>query len=92
MSLNFNSVKTMLQKFMAGNKAKPVPQFAKNVLNVLVPSILFNLLSPGNLLTIPPKKMRLLFSGLTSRTAIAVHTVVFALVYSFLRTKYANLY
>lgn len=92
MSLNSNLVKSLLQKFSSSKEAKPVPQFVKNALNLVVPTVLFNLLSPGNLLTIPPTKMRLLFSGMTSRTAIAVHTVVFALVYSFLRTKYSNLY
>jgi len=71
----------------------PIPTFVKDILNVVVPAILFFVLSPGNVLTIPPNKLKsLLFSGMTSRTAIIVHTVVFSIVYTFLRIKYAKYY
>lgn len=82
----------VFSKFTSSKKKRFVPGFVKSILNVLVPAILFNVLSPGNILTLPPKDMKVLFSGMTSRAAIAVHTVVFALVYSLLRVKYSEFY
>ncbi len=61
-------------------------------LNVVVPVILFVLLSPGLLLTIPPLSRGLWMSGQTSMMAIIVHAVVFALVYSFLRRTFPQYY
>ena len=61
-------------------------------LNVIVPVILFVLLSPGLLLTIPPLSRGLLMSGETSALAIIVHAVVFAIVYSFLRKTFPQYY
>ncbi len=61
-------------------------------LNVIVPVILFVLLSPGLLLTIPPLSRGLLMSGETSTLAIIVHAVVFAIVYSFLRKTFPQYY
>jgi hypothetical protein len=61
-------------------------------LNIVVPVILFVLLSPGVLLTIPPLSRGLLMSGQTSTTAVIVHAVVFALVYSFLRSTFPKYY
>jgi hypothetical protein len=61
-------------------------------LNVIVPVILFVLLSPGLLLTIPPSSRGLLLSGQTSTIAIIVHAIVFAIVYSFLRKTFPQYY
>ena len=61
-------------------------------LNVVVPVVLFVLLSPGLLLTIPPLSRGLLTSGQTSVMAVLVHAVVFALVYSFLRRTFPQYY
>lgn len=61
-------------------------------LNVVVPVVLFVLLSPGLLLTLPPLSRGVLTSGQTSTTAILVHGVVFALVYSFLRRTFPQYY
>jgi hypothetical protein len=55
----------------------------------LVPVLLFFVLSPGLLLTLPPSEEGVFLSGETSRWAIFVHTLVFALVY-FLLLKYAG--
>jgi hypothetical protein len=59
--------------------------------DLVVPAILFLLLSPGILLSIPPKG-GLFMSKQTSLPSIAVHTVVFALVFSILRQKFPVYY
>lgn len=60
--------------------------------NIIVPVILFVLLSPGVLLTIPPLSKGLFMSGQTSVTSVLVHAVVFALVYMFLRKTFPQYY
>lgn len=68
----------------------------KYVLNVsftkadlVVPALLFILLSPGVLVTIPPGSI---MSGTTSMPAVAVHTLVFALVFGLLRSSFPQYY
>ena len=61
-------------------------------LDLVVPTILFVLLSPGNLLTIPPMSKGLFMSGQTSMAAIAVHSLVFAIVFAFLRKTFPEYY
>ena len=51
--------------------------------NVIVPVILFVLLSPGVLLTLPSR---------TSRFAVLVHAVIFGLVYMTLRRGFPQFY
>lgn len=51
----------------------------------LLPTLLFVLLSPGVLLTLPPKGKGIWMSGQTSLIAVAVHAVVFALAFTYLR-------
>lgn len=60
--------------------------------NVLVPVVLFVLLSPGLLLTLPPVGSKIVMSGLTSPTAVIVHAVVFGLVYFLLRRTFPQYY
>ena len=60
--------------------------------NILVPVILFILLSPGVLLTLPPLSKGIFMSGQTSITAVIVHAVVFALVYGLLRKVFPQYY
>ena len=57
--------------------------------DLVVPAVLFLLLSPGVLVTIPPGAI---MSGTTSTTAVAVHTVVFALVFGLLRSSFPQYY
>jgi hypothetical protein len=57
--------------------------------DLIVVGTLFALLSPGMLVTIPPGAV---MSGQTSLTAIAVHTLVFAVVFAFLRSKFPAFY
>jgi hypothetical protein len=59
---------------------------------MIVPAILFVLLTPGVLLTIPPAGKGVFMSGQSSLLAVGVHTLVFALVFSFLRKNFAAYY
>lgn len=60
--------------------------------DLIVPTILFVALSPGILLTIPPGSKGLFLSGQTSMAAIAVHALVFAIVFAFLRKTFPEYY
>jgi len=60
--------------------------------DVLVPVLLFILLSPGVLLTLPPLKRGVFMSGETSLTSVVVHALVFAAVYMGLRKTFAKYY
>lgn len=60
--------------------------------DIVVPLILFIALTPGVLLTIPPGAKGLFMSGETSGAAVAVHTLVFALVFSLLRGAFPQYY
>lgn len=60
--------------------------------DVLVPLALFIALTPGVLLTIPPGSGGLIMSGQTSGAAVAVHTLVFALVFALLRGVFPQYY
>jgi membrane protein implicated in regulation of membrane protease activity len=42
--------------------------------------ILFIVLSPGMVLTLPPVGKKIFFSGVTSKTAVIVHAVVFVIL------------
>ena len=53
-------------------------------LNVIVPALLFILLSPGVLVSLPP--------GSTHHVQVLVHSVVFALVYTGLRKVFPQYY
>jgi hypothetical protein len=56
---------------------------------LFVPALLFILLSPGMLVTIPPGSI---MSGGTSKAAVGVHTVVFVLLFALLRSKFPQYY
>jgi len=60
--------------------------------DLFVPAMLFVLLTPGLLLTIPPKNGGLLISGQTSPMAVGAHTLVFALLFAFLRGQFPQYY
>jgi hypothetical protein len=48
--------------------------------HLIVFFILFIVLSPGMVLTLPPVGKKIFFSGLTSKTAVIVHAVVFVVL------------
>jgi hypothetical protein len=60
--------------------------------DILVPLCLFVLLMPGVVLTLPPGSKGLLFSGQTSTSAVAVHTIVYAVLYAFIRSSFPSYY
>lgn len=72
--------------------AKFVLKVSLRPADMIVPAILFVLLTPGVLLTIPPAGKGVFMSGQSSLLAVGVHTLVFALVFSFLRKNFANYY
>ena len=60
--------------------------------DVLVPVLLFILLSPGVLLTLPPLKKGVFMSNETCLTSVLVHALVFAGVYMGLRSTFPKYY
>lgn len=72
--------------------AKLVLKVSLRPMDLIVPAVLFILLTPGVLLTLPPGSRGMWMSGQTSLMAVGVHTLVFALVFSFLRKNFANYY
>lgn len=63
--------------------------------DLIVPAILFILLSPGMLLTIPPGKFGGALTGSTGSTstsAIGVHTLVFLILFGILRKVFSKYY
>lgn len=58
-------------------------------MDLIVPTVLFILLSPGLLLQIPPGSF---MSGKTSIQAVLVHALVFALLFAFLRSQFPQFY
>ena len=60
--------------------------------NLIVPVILFILLSPGLLVTLPPESKGYYMSRQTSLRAVLVHALVFLGVYYGLRTCFAKYY
>jgi hypothetical protein len=72
--------------------AKFVLKISLTTADLFVPAVLFVLLTPGLLLTIPPKNGGLFRSGQSSPMAVGAHTLVFALLFAFLRGKYPQYY
>jgi hypothetical protein len=57
--------------------------------DIIVPSVLLILLTPGVILTLPPGEF---FSGKTGPLPLTVHTLVFAVVYASLRGTFPQYY
>jgi hypothetical protein len=60
--------------------------------DLIVPAVLFAILSPGFILTLPPGPGGILFSRETSASAIATHTVVFTILFALLRKIFPKVY
>jgi len=60
--------------------------------DLVVPTVLFVLLSPGMLLTLPPSSGGVFMSGQTSVTAVLVHALVFAIAFALLRKTFPQYY
>lgn len=72
--------------------AKFVLKISLTQADLIVPAVLFVLLTPGLLLTIPPKNAGLFLSGQTSPAAVGAHTLVFALLFAFMRGQFPRYY
>ncbi len=60
------------------------------MMKFIVLAVLFFLLSPGVLLTLPPVGKKIWMSGQTSMTSVVVHAIVFVIV-CYLIQKYSNI-
>jgi hypothetical protein len=72
--------------------AKFVLKVSMTHADMVVPAILFVLLSPGMLLTLPPGSAGFFRSGQTSQMAVGVHTAVFAVAFAVLRSSFPRYY
>lgn len=72
--------------------AKTVLKVSLTTADLAVPALLFVLLSPGVLLTLPPGAGGVWRSGETSAGAAGVHTLVFAVVFATLRSTFPQYY
>lgn len=72
--------------------AKFVIKVNMTTADMIVPAVLFILLTPGVLLTIPPGSGGLFMSGQGGAVPTLVHTLVFAIVFALLRTKFSKYY
>ena len=61
-------------------------------MNVIVPVLLFILLSPGLFLTLPPLDGGVWMSRETSVVSVLVHAAVFLVIYALLRKQFAQFY
>ena len=60
--------------------------------DLIVPAVLFILLSPGILLTLPPGSGGVFRSGQTSLLAVLIHAIVFAVIFAVLRRQFPKVY
>lgn len=60
--------------------------------DLFVPALLFILLSPGVILTLPPDGGPLLFSGKTGIVQVMVHSVIFSITFASLRGIFPQFY
>ncbi|ELR24239.1 uncharacterized protein ACA1_272620 [Acanthamoeba castellanii str. Neff] len=58
--------------------------------NLVVPTLLFGILSPGLLLTLPAESRGFWLSGQTSTRAIVAHTIVFGAVLALVRSLWPS--
>lgn len=72
--------------------AKYVLGLSLTTTDLFVPALLFVLLTPGVLLTLPPGSAGIFRSGQTSGAAVGVHTLVFAIAFATLRSRYPQYY
>ena len=60
--------------------------------DLIVPAVLFFILSPGLLLTLPPGTNGVFRSGQTSVASVVTHAIVFALIFALLRKQFPSVY
>jgi len=67
-------------------------KFTLTPADLIVPALLFVLLTPGVILTLPPNGGPIFFSGHTGIVSILVHTVVFSILFASLRGVFPQYY
>lgn len=72
--------------------AKFVLKVSLTTADLIMPALLFVLLTPGVLLTLPPGAAGIFRSGQTSGIAVAVHTLVYAIAFATLRSTFPQYY
>ena len=60
--------------------------------DLIVPTVLFVVLSPGMFLTIPGSSKGPFVSGQTNVTAILIHALIFAIIFALLRKNFPSYY
>jgi cell shape-determining protein MreD len=60
--------------------------------DIVVPLLLYVVLTPGVFLTLPPGSKGVFMSGQTSTPAVGVHTLVFAIIFALIRSKFPAYY
>ena len=71
---------------------KFVFKFTMTLADLIVPAILFILLTPGVVLTLPPNGGAVFLSGRTGVVQVLVHTVVFTITFASLRGIFPQFY
>jgi hypothetical protein len=71
---------------------KFVFKFTLTPADLIVPSLLFILLTPGVILTLPPSGGSIFFSGQTGIVSVLVHAVVFSITFASLRGVFPQYY
>ena len=67
-------------------------KFTLTPADLIVPALLFVLLSPGVILTLPPNGGSIFFSGSTGIVPIMVHTLIFSIMWASLRGFFPQFY
>ena len=67
-------------------------KFTMTPADLIVPALLFVLLTPGVILTLPPNGGSIFFSGHTGLVPVMVHTLVFSIVWASLRGFFPQFY
>lgn len=67
-------------------------KFTMTPADLIVPALLFILLTPGVLLTLPPSGGPVFLSGQTGLVPVLVHTVVFSILFASLRGVFPQYY
>jgi len=67
-------------------------KFTLTPADLIVPALLFILLTPGVILTLPPIDGSVFFSGRTGLVPVMVHTVIFSILFASLRGVFPQYY
>ena len=67
-------------------------KFTITLADLIMPALMFIILTPGVILTIPPGNGGVFFSSETSLVAVLVHTVIFSLMFASIRGLFPKYY